>query len=500
MGEHGRGAVAIFLAAAALTALSSCGGDEEPREFVIAALGDSYGSGEGAAEVPGRFAYDSALLRWTGTAATWTVGDADAERCHRSPRAGFVRAAEKLQAAFAAHDVTVVFRSFACSGAAIRFPVDAVTGLRQRPTVGGGALLPSRRAPGSPAGPPLPGAQVSQLQAFLSGAGKEADALLLSFGGNDVGFARVIFLCSVAEYLGASLAAEIGLQLPAGACQFDPAANAAVAAAIAPTTAPSPRDALPELPRGCAFLTKEQVVAGSCTPTARASFQLLGSALRGDPPRTFIRCSAVEEGAAEAAGPFAPVGTVRPVGRRSCEKRAPNAPARPFGLWVAVEETYPRLATPATRVYLADYPDPLQDEVGAPCDGKPDDDLATRQLARDESVWLQTTFRRVLNGELAVAARRNGWTVIPLADATGHGICATAATRWFNTNLDALRTQGEDIELPRAPGALAEPAISNGFAHPNERGYEALYAVAVAEVLRGQICAKFSIEPCPEVG
>jgi hypothetical protein len=213
----GSAAVLVF-ATVAFTSVPGCGADEDvPREFVIVALGDSYGSGEGAPEVPGRFAYDAGLRRWTGVAPTWTAGDESAGRCHRSPRSGFERAATKLRSTFAAHDVTVAFRSFACTGAAIRFSVDAVTGLRLRPTVGGGALLPSRDVAGSSAGPPPPAAQVSQLQEFLTGEETKADAVVMSFGGNDLGFSRVIFLCGVAEYLGVNLAGAIGLRLPAGA-------------------------------------------------------------------------------------------------------------------------------------------------------------------------------------------------------------------------------------------------------------------------------------------
>jgi hypothetical protein len=321
----------------------------------------------------------------------------------------------------------------------------------------------------------------------------------MSFGGNDLGFSRVIFLCGVAEYLGANLAEAIGLRLPAGACQLDPAAVAVVAGANAPTAAPAPRDALPELVRGCAFLTAVQVIDGRCTPTFGASLDLLGQALRGVAPKTFVRCSPAEEGAAEATQPFAAVGTVLTVTGRRCEKRAANSPTRPFGVWVAVEAAYPRLVTTPARVYITDYPDPLQDEDAAPCDGKPDDDLATRQISREESEWMQTTFRTVLNGELAAAAARNGWTLIPLASAARHGICAPRPARWFNANSDALPVQGEDIDLPRPAGAAAEPAISNGYAHPNATGYEALYAEAVANAVRPQICAKFAITACPPI-
>lgn len=492
-------AAAVVAAPVALTAVAGCGADEgTPREFVIVALGDSYGSGEGAPEVPGRFAYDPALRRWTGTAATWTAGDEDAGRCHRSPLSGFERAAAKLHSAFAPHDVTVVFRSFACSGAAVRFSVNPVTGLRERPTVSGGVLFPSRGTAGPPGATP-PGAQVSQAQAFLGSANKRADAVVMSAGGNDLGYTRVIFLCAVAEYLGESLAGAIGLRLPAGACQFDPGAIAVVAGAIAPTTAGPPRDALPERARGCAFLTEEQVVEGRCTPTFRASLDLLGMALRGIAPKTFIRCNPAGEAAAEATRPFAVVGTVVVVAGTRCQKRAPNSPTRPLGVWVTAEATYPRLVTTPARVYITDYPDPLQDENGAACDGKPDDDLATQQLSRDESAWLRATLRPLLNGEVAAAATRNGWTLVRLRSAARHGICATRTTRWFNTNSDALPVQGEDIDLPRAPGALAEPAISNGYSHPNEAGYEALYVDAVAAAIRSQICAKYAITVCPPI-
>lgn len=492
-------------------------GSATARLFVVGALGDSYGAGEGAPQIDGTYAYSTSSRRWVGApAATWDSTDGTAARCHRSPKSGFGQAIALLRSTFAAENVTLRFRTVACSGASIRFGVDPATGLRDDSVKGGGALTaycgtapagcPSSQDPVAP--------QVQQLRSIFGTT--PVDALLVSYGGNDYGFARTIFVCAITEYL-------LG---PAGSggCGQDPSLQLMLRAATRPTSASVLEARLPELQRGnslgsdalvrgCAFLSQNAAVTRTCTPTFRASFDLLGRALRGQVPRTFVRCSTAQETAAEAAWvaahplalQTAPVGTVAGSG---CEKRLANSLTEPLGIWLRTETTYPTLARAPGRVYVATYPDAVEDENGTLCNNRPSDDRLIRTVVTSESSFIRTDVRSLLNSEIRAAAQRNGWSVVDLPVAFRHGICATAAQRWFNTNRDSLVKQGEIgsttalLSAVRAAQAAlgisnGEPALGGGMAHPNEAGYDQLYAWRIARQLRTQICEKFSIEPCP---
>lgn len=483
------------------------------RQFQVVAIGDSYGAGEGAPQTAGNYAYSTASRRWVGApAAVWDATDSAAARCHRSPRSGFGQAVALLRSTFASENVTVRFRSFACSGASIRFGIDPVTGGRDDGPTGGGALTAYCGAvPTSCPGSQSPLApQVQQLRSAFGTT--PVDALLVSFGGNDFGFAHTIFLCAIAQYLGA-----LG---PIHRCDADPTLALMLRAATRPTSATTVEARLPELQRGnalgadalvrgCAFLSQAAVVSRTCTPTFRASFDLLGRALRGLVPRTFIRCNSVQEAAAEALQPLSPVGTAKTVLGVTCEKRSGNSLVEPVGIWVRRERTYPSLSRAPERIYVTTYPDAVEDENGTLCNNRPADDRLIRNVVTSESSFVRTDVRPLLNSEIQAAGVRQSWTVLGLPVAFRHGVCADADARWFNTNRDSLEHQGELTGLtPALTSALragrdllgisnGEPALGGGMVHPNERGYEQLYAWRVARQLRTQICAKFAIDPCP---
>jgi hypothetical protein len=483
------------------------------RQFQVVAIGDSYGAGEGAPQTDGNYAYSTSSRRWVGApAAVWDSTDSTAARCHRSPKSGFGQAVALLRSTFADEDVTIRFRTFACSGASIRFGIETATGVRLDGPDGGGALTPYCGA--APTG--CPGSQAPlapQVQQMRSAFGTTpVDALLVSFGGNDFGFAHTIFLCAITQYLGAVGAGN--------RCDGDPTLALMLRAATRPTSATTLEARLSELQRGnalgadalirgCAFLSQAAVVSRTCTPTFRASFDLLGRALRGLVPRTFIRCSTVQEAAAEALQLGSPVGTVKAVLGVTCEKRSGNSFAEPAGIWVRTERTYPALSRPPESVYVTTYPDAVEDENGTLCNNRPADDRLIRNVVTSESSFVRTSVRPLLNSEIQAAGQRQSWSVINLPVAVRHGVCANAEARWLNTNRDGLRRQGElggmSATLTSALRAgrdllgisNGEPALSGGMVHPNEAGYDGLYAWRVATRLRTQICAKFSIDPCP---
>jgi hypothetical protein len=517
-------ATAAFLLAFVEAASASPDAGQQPaRLFVVSAIGDSYGAGEGAPQIEGVYAYSTTTKRWVGVpAAVWDNTDGAAARCHRSPSSGFGQAIARVRRTFAAHDVTVTFRTVACSGASIRFGIDPLTGLRKDGPEGGGALTPyCGAAPTSCPGSQAPIApQVQQLRSIFGMT--PVDALLVSFGGNDFGFARTIFVCTITQYL----ADPDGL-LPSGAvpCDTDATLELMLQAASAPTTASVLESGLAELVRGdslgpdalvrgCAFLSRNAVVTRTCTPTFRASFDLLGRALDARTARTFVRCNLAQETAAEAAWvaahplafSAAPVGTVDSLS--GCVKSQANSVTDPLGIWVRTEAAYPSLSRAPDRIYIATYPDAVEDETGTLCNDRPSDDRLTRKLVTSESSFIRAEVRAVLNREIREAAARNGWTVIELPVAFRHGICATAANRWFNTNRDALARQGEIGPTTAMVSAFraardtlgrsdGEPALGGGMAHPNATGYRQLYSWRVGNRLRLQICDKFDISPCP---
>jgi hypothetical protein len=136
----------------------------QPRDVLIASLGDSYASGEGVPD-----------LRKSGGAAFWRWADAKwmDERCHRS-----LFSAPGLAALMYARinpHVSVTHLTFACSGAELNKGI--VEGYA-------GAIPPK-------SGPDLR-PQVKELRDALSKAKRTPDFLTVSAGGNDIGFADIV--------------------------------------------------------------------------------------------------------------------------------------------------------------------------------------------------------------------------------------------------------------------------------------------------------------------
>jgi hypothetical protein len=172
------------------------------RDILIVSLGDSYGSGEGAPDVPQVIDHNGFLV----SPARWVD-----RRCHRSANAPSAMAARQIEAADP-HS-TVTFLSFACSGATISTPYfhDQAQLDPYRPSPGlepnGTGVLgpyrgiePPNRDDYSEAAM-LP-SQVAQLRYALTNgdpgvAPRHVDALTLSAGGNDMGFGPVALVCTL---------------------------------------------------------------------------------------------------------------------------------------------------------------------------------------------------------------------------------------------------------------------------------------------------------------
>ncbi len=163
------------------------------KDIFILALGDSYGSGEGAPDVEKS---DNQAVRW------------QSPRCHRSANSAASKAAYALEVEDPKTSVTFV--SFACSGATIStFGFDGVSAL-------GDPYLPGD--PAKPVGSGILGifrgiepvrddyntvfylpSQVSQAAAAIRVPGtannRPIDALIMSAGGNDMGFSKIAKSC-----------------------------------------------------------------------------------------------------------------------------------------------------------------------------------------------------------------------------------------------------------------------------------------------------------------
>lgn len=138
-------------------------------DVVIVSLGDSFASGEGNPEVPGE------IPRWADDGSDGSSPqELDHDAAHRSALAGPAQAALAIERADQHSSVTFLF--LAASGASIEEGIVG-EGDPAATTDGGGRTLR---------------AQVDELGELLScdedGCRRDIDALLLSAGGNDIGF------------------------------------------------------------------------------------------------------------------------------------------------------------------------------------------------------------------------------------------------------------------------------------------------------------------------
>lgn len=141
------------------------------KNFLIAAVGDSYNSGEGNPHSPAQ--YD-----WLGFAtrgAIWAQGGDDLESLynrmtHRSTKAGVAQMALAIENADPKTSVTFVFLSH--TGSTIQ---DGLLNARNSSDPGAPGVIP---------------AQLDRLQELT--AGRTIDSLFMSIGGNDLGFGDIL--------------------------------------------------------------------------------------------------------------------------------------------------------------------------------------------------------------------------------------------------------------------------------------------------------------------
>ncbi|MBW6439249.1 hypothetical protein KZ829_36555 [Actinoplanes hulinensis] len=128
-------------------------------EPLYVALGDSFGSGEGAPD---------AMLPWVN------------DKCHRSALSAPLRTAKRL-AQNNKYAGNILYSSFACSGATL----DWAMGLNGEKD---GGILTGQKSTGMPS-------QISQVNTRYGS--RKIDAMSISIGGNDLSYADILIDCSV---------------------------------------------------------------------------------------------------------------------------------------------------------------------------------------------------------------------------------------------------------------------------------------------------------------
>lgn len=167
-------ALAAALVAALLAGTLTPAAAPASDRFTVVSIGDSFGSGEGNPEEPGD--HDGSGAVRTRAERWGPASDADAQRCHRSPRAHAGKAVELLRRRFPT--IQFNFIHVACSGASIA-----------RGLLGGYAGV-------EPSGGVVLDPQLKQVNAALEAAGvRRADALVVNIGVNDIGFGDLVTDC-----------------------------------------------------------------------------------------------------------------------------------------------------------------------------------------------------------------------------------------------------------------------------------------------------------------
>lgn len=488
--------------------------DRKPRRnlptFVVAAMGDSFGSGEGAPESP-----NGKYWQWS-TAQPGSTDYKSDNQCHRSRWAGSSQAIALLQNTFK-NRVNIVFKNFACSGASIRYSISSLSGSLDTSNEGGGILTPYEGM--SPeivqASYPVQPPQLSQVDAWRGG--KPLDAVLLNIGGNDSGFARMLSLCGVFEYLlgGDLLFPDCASRTDTpGAWDVSSFTRVVWDRFDGPTRfnfiqgEQLAKGEASDAEVGCTSLTPGDAASGVCTPILDASYHLLAQALRGETPTTYVPCSVAESDAADKkAPPNAPIGYPVSLSRDvTCIKGSNGSWGMSF--WAKAAKTYPKISArnAVKRVYINTYPGPVTDSNGNYCDNDPSDPVF-KYVDSDEAQFIDEGFLAKLNGRVAANARVNStsttpWTVINVNSGYGHGYCAQPQDRWINSNTDAIKTMAPMLK-DVWPGDWIIPAdltgISSGFAHPNSTGFKEMYRTQIASQLRTQICAQITLDRCPNL-
>ncbi len=121
----------------------------------------------------------------------------------------------------------------------------------------------------------------------------------------------------------------------------------------------------------------------------------------------------------------------------------------------ALAAAFPAVAADPARVYISEYPNALEDDDGTICTSAEDGPFDMLPgITLNEGYWLRDTVTRGINGLVAAAAVNHGWTPVGgiFSGFAGHGYCADHG--WFRRLQDSFRMQGtmEGVVHPTAAG------------------------------------------------
>ena len=143
-------------------------------------------------------------------------------------------------------------------------------------------------------------------------------------------------------------------------------------------------------------------------------------------------------------------------------------------------------------VFLTAGPNPLRATATTFCDRQPPGNYE-ENLIGAESEWLEANVLIPLNTRFQTEANQHGWNLVTshVDKFFGHGLCAP--DNWINTNLQALRKQGELDETENLP-----IAVSGGIGHPNRNGFAAIGSALYAR-MRPFIMDRYTPDAAPRV-
>jgi hypothetical protein len=143
-------------------------------------------------------------------------------------------------------------------------------------------------------------------------------------------------------------------------------------------------------------------------------------------------------------------------------------PGRYRRLATRLAEAFPAVAVEPGRVYITKYPDALGSDDGSLCDSSshPNPLEMLPGVSSEEADWLRTTVTPDLNGIVEAAALEHGWASVGgLGSFAQHGYCASDA--WFRRMQDSFTMQG----------------TKEGAVHPTPAGH-AVYGEQILGALR----------------
>ena len=427
--------------------------------------------------------YLNRLPQWTGIAPSWgtpepTYADmvlngvtpGEALRCHRSMISGQARAALAIEQADSHTSVTLVH--LACTGAKIAAGlIDSYGGADNIEPLLEPLLDPLGEAIGSPnpfytgLAPtnPITGQIEAAAEKILN---READAIVVSIGGNDIGFAKIIEKCVI----GQPCHTDLAIPPPDGF-------NQAVIIATG---------------QNCRPVLKINQLTGLSLP-ATESFPFSDRCLADyliteDTPVGGGGALAFFEGKENDEGdPISPAG--EPSGWTTKIEFLEgqwanlNNELKAFFPVVEDEATGAENLRHPGRVYLTEYPDPTGDDIGSYCGWLPVQSTTSGEELRNlpgvtqsEMEWADSRIATDLRNATQEAADRYQWKFITetgennqtiASNSRNHGYCAT------------------DHWIIRIPETLITQMDPSGLAHPNRKGHEnyrnAIYNQLIAD-------------------